>query len=1063
MIWDAWIMEGSTGLDTEFVVAGEPFPAIIFGYVKATGNLPAGPSGRIKGVVMGTKVYVPTVGGLGLPGTIWGGLTGAKLDAPIDSPWLSLNDLNNGDTAIWIGQGDANGAFDIPNVPDGNYTLTWWDEPQNYILDLVNVTVSNGEVVDMGVLPLTGWWTKFSGYVFDDLNRNGVRDNGEPGVPNYTLTMRKRENSLMDRGATIATTDPTGYYEMENAYPMTQWLVMEAYNDAYYTTGVTYQADNQSQPTTVLGAGVDVSVLPIIGLAGTLDWGVHSYDATGNNGIDPRNGGIVGTVSYDTTRNELDARYAFVEDWQPGIPDLTVNLYAPVDCPVPQGNAVCDPTGWYQLDPDGSYMKGNLLNSTVTETWERPGLNGDGVCIARDVDGNPLGYPADQKVTNSSTDCLEGPLMGVQFQNGYSTVDGNYGFGDGCFVNPQTPGVYDPNTESCTTGTLQPLPGGYDYLVSVVVPNDALGRPLYKVTREEDINIGNGDQFIPQAPPPACAGPLHTVDVADSGTDGYPANTTFIAGVTVPASTPTVNPTFLDIDGSIFEGQVKPLCDTKLVPLNNGRSIVPTFNYFTDVPLPGRFWALIVDDLNFSADKKSLLYGEKAGIPFAPVGIYDFANRLVTTAESDYNGLFDVLLPSSNRINCPTPSGVCANLYRFVGNDPGTPGQLNPNYNPQFRTIAAEFEAIPGLIVPADLAPTQVGVTVQLPGGTTQAITCALDATTPQIFAVSQPYVDGSGSFAVQGVGFGSAAGQVTLDDSIVLPTTWTGDTSLTVSVPNGTPAGPHQLNITAANGQSTVNGLTIHVRGNGYNPTVYEVGPGKTYATIQSAIDAATPNNGLVVVYPGQPDLSNPRPTRRGAYYENLIITKPIKLQGVGPGGFQGNTYVAGSTIDGGAFGGDTALADAWRARIAGLTWVGNQNINDGEAIYLLAEGTNQFGSTFKAAIDGFDIRGGDQQGFPNNINQIGGGNTGLPANVVTQGGAIFANAYIQNLQITNNVVQNNGGAYGTIRIGTPDLPVPDTDQHNDNRAPGQQSCHPQWWHQPGRWHRHLRRGRQL
>ena len=28
----------------------------------------------------------------------------------------------------------------------------------------------------------------------------------------------------------------------------------------------------------------------------------------------------------------------------------------------------------------------------------------------------------------------------------------------------------------------------------------------------------------------------------------------------------------------------------------------------------------------------------------------------------------------------------------------------------------------------------------------------------------------------------------------------------------------------------------------------------------------------------------------------------------------------------------------------------------------------------------------------------------------------------------------QNNGGAYGTIRIGTPDLPAPDTNNHNEN-----------------------------
>jgi len=29
---------------------------------------------------------------------------------------------------------------------------------------------------------------------------------------------------------------------------------------------------------------------------------------------------------------------------------------------------------------------------------------------------------------------------------------------------------------------------------------------------------------------------------------------------------------------------------------------------------------------------------------------------------------------------------------------------------------------------------------------------------------------------------------------------------------------------------------------------------------------------------------------------------------------------------------------------------------------------------------------------------------------------------------------MQNNGGGYGTLRIGTPDLPAPDTSQHNEN-----------------------------
>ncbi len=1267
--WDAWVMEGATGFDTEFVVAGEPFPAIIFGFVQPTNTLTSG-AGTIQGVVDAFKAYVPAKGGV----TSYEPFIGARIDKPIDRPWLALSDLGAGDTAVWIGQGDANGAFTIPNVPDGTYTLTWWDEPQDYILNLRNVTVANGETVNLGVLPLNGWWTTLDGYVFNDANRNGIFDwidlngdgcpggpgEGETALSNFTLSMRKRENSVMDRGATLVTTDGCGYYYMENAYPMTQWLVMEAYSDLYYTTGVTYQADNQPTPTTVLGAGVDVSVLPIIGLSGRMDWGVHTYAPTGGTpGIDPDNGGIVGTVSYDTTRNEIDPRFAAVEDWQPGISGLTVNLYTTVDCPA-NGSAPCDPTGLHQLDTDGSLLKGSLINSYVTETWERPAAD----CIPRDVDGNPLAYPTDQAVTSAATDCLEGPLMGVQFgtyasdqgtpnANFGAAVDGNYGFGDGCFG---AGGATGPQT--CADGSDPTALPAADYLVEVASPVDALGRPMYQVTREEDINIANGDQFIPQIPPPACAGPLHTVDVAGIGTDGWSAivgdGTNGVpTGVTVPTSTPVDNPTFAqELNGSYYEGQPKPLCNTKLVTLSNGKSVAPLFNYFTAVPLPGRFWGLLVDDLNFSSDPKSLLYGEKAGVPFAPVGIYDWTNRLVATIESDYNGLWDVLLPSSNRINCPTPSGVCANLYRFVGNDPGTPGRLNLNFKPQFRTIAAEFEAFPGLMVPADLAPTQVGLTVQLPGGQFNQVACTVNdpdptvpLTRPELFAASQPYADFrssnvDASFTVTGQGFG-ASGQVSLD-GVALPTTSWSDTDIAVTVPATTPIGPHQLKITRAdNGNSTINGLTFHVMGsqwpafsstpvldnfnrgtgglgnnwssgnsqggyriqgnpqsaryvqvrnnpgpNVWNPTsfganqeayftftqvstnaaeqgvflkyvasgggnttptdfnsayievaynaaastvvvrtkasgqpqnqaatratfpnvsyavgdtlgartladgtviayrngveigsvnvtntgptpywpaanaagggrigvwfvgtsnnndarfddfgggtvflttypqnLYEVGPGRTYAVIQDAIDAATtsPGNDLVVVYPGTPDLSNPRYNPRGAYYENLIFTAPIKLQGVGPGGIQQatNTTVPGSIIDGSAFGGDTALADAWRARIDSLfvalpdgtdvpTWLGNPTVSEGQAIYLLAFSENQYGAAFKAAIDGFDIRGGDQQG---------------QANLITQGGAIFANAYIRNLQVTNNVVEGNSSSYGTIRIGTPDL----------------------------------------
>jgi uncharacterized repeat protein (TIGR01451 family) len=1077
--WDSWVMEGSTGLDTEFVVAGEPFPATIFGFVPgptssywnaANHHFAPGGQGTIKGVVDAVDVYVPATGGLSLPGTIWGGLSGAKIDHPIDRPWITLSDLDAGDTAVYVGRGNADGTFEIGNVPDGTYTLTWWDEPQNYILDLVAVTVSNGETVDMGILPLAGWFQKFEGYVFNDTNRNGKRDAGEPGVPNFGLTLRKRENSLMDRGSTAVSTDSSGHYLMEQAYPLTEWLVLEAYDDRYYTTGVTYQADNQPEPTTVLGQGVDVSVLPIIGLSGTLDWGVHAYDATGTNGVDPQNGGIVGSISYDTTRNELDPQYAAAEDWQPGVSGVTVELRAPIDCGTNPG-VPCDARGDYELAPDGSYAQGKLLNTYVSETWERPTD-----CIARNVDGDPLLNPADQQVLPIGTGkgCIEGPLMGTQFgpyptdqgtdeANFGAAVDGNYGFGDACVDG--TLDATDPSAPVCVGADFAALEAG-DYLVHIDLGDmvDSRGDPIYQVTREEDINIGNGDQFVPAVPPPACAGALHTVDVAGIDAEGDlqflpngEANSEFDGD----GPDAVDNPTFIDIGASPYEGQDRPLCDTKLVQLQNGKSVVPMFNVFTQVPLPGRFFAYNVDDLNFSTDPKSVLFGEKAGMAFSPVGIYDFANRLITTVETDYNGVFDVLLPSTNRINCPTPSGVCANLYRFVGNDPGVPGALNLNYNPRFRTIAAEFEALPGLIVPADTAPTQVGVTVQLPGSQfNQAISCPVNAPdvtsanrTPELYAVSRPYTTGTQpGFEVYGKGFGATqeAGQLTLDGSVVNVATWS-DTKITVTagLSPSIGQGPHQLRVTAANGKTTVNGLTFHRIGGSYNPPLYEVGPtsnpnwtaakqsaGRWFTpaetlpaaanhAIQNALNAA-PAGALVVVYPNTPS-ANPRQNPRGAYYENLIISKRVKLQGVGPGSPDG--AVRGSIIDGGAFGGDGPVEADWYARLDSLTWAGNQTVYDGAVIslYLPSSGGSAFPSSYNPTtaptIDGFDLRGGDQMGFPGNIAEIGGLPTGQPGGLITQGGAIFANAYARNLQITNNVVENNGGAFGTIRIGTPDL----------------------------------------
>lgn len=986
--WDTWVQEGYDGYDNEFLQAPEPFPWTMFGFIEAQDEYLAGegaPTGGVEGTIVEVEMFYPLVGGLPYQGSIWGGLSGAKIIGPISNGWVALNDLQNGDRARYVAPADQNGHFVIENVPDGNYSLTWWDSNVFHIVEWRQVTVSNGQITDMGNLFLTSWFAKISGTVFMDTNENGRQDPGEQGVSDIPVVVKLRQNTAVDRGATGDVTDVNGHYMLENVYPFTQWLVIETYSDLYYTTGYTFQATNQPAETTILGNGVDVNALPIIGQSGRLDWGIKPY-APGTNG------GIVGSVVYDVVRNELDAQYAAVEGLNPGIPNMRVNLYA----------SVKNPDGSFVTEPDGSYKKGDLLNWTLTETFTRPSN-----CTTRDADGNVI-QMFFLPLNGTGKECLESPQTGLQFGEEFATVDGNYGFTTmftgGAWVNDEYVG-----------GSEVVLPTG-DYLVEVVSPTDFFGNPIYTVTREEDVNVFNGDTYIPNVPPPACVGAMHTVTVT--------------------------NQAFLDAGGSPYEGQQRPLCDLKLVTVNDRKSIAPMFTFFTEVPIPGRWFLYIIDDLTLSTNPQDMMFGEKAGVANSPIGIYDFSGRLVRTVHSDPNGVADVLLPSNATWNCPTPTGVCATLYRIVGNDPGTPARPNANYNPLFRTISASFEILPGSITPADLAPTQIGVTIQGPGSQFNLVTCKVADTQPQLFAISpRPYLIESTALLernllIEGLGFGATqgTGQVTLGNHVLPVQSWN-DRQITVTIPEGLSAGPYQLMVKANNGQKMVNGLTFHILGNGYNPVVLEVDANilpenlgvNQFNKIQDALEAAALEpQALVVVYPGIPTQWDPK----GIYFENIVIHSPVKLQGIGPGGVYEDpspTMVRGSIVSGLGFGGDTEIANQWRTLVnnlqEGAGWDGNQVIYEGQVIYILAK-DGQFTADFKASIDGFSIEGGDQMGFPNNLDQIWGLPVDAQPNAINQGGGIFANAYARYLQITNNILQSNGGSYGgAIRLGTPHL----------------------------------------
>ncbi len=651
-------------------------------------------------------------------------------------------------------------------------------------------------------------------------------------------------------------------------------------------------------------------------------------------------------------------------------------MHAPVPCPT-NGSQPCDESGRYQLAPDGSLALGNLLNTYVTESWEMP--TG---CTARDVDGNPLVHYADNNVnydehvlvpTRRPNDLVNAsrascrasstgrirPIKEPPTPTSARRSTATTASATGASTEPSTPPIRA--APECVGGSFESLPAA-DYLVHIAIPDNPgnPGSPMYTTTQEEDINIGRGDQIVPQVPPPACAGALHTVDLAGDGDDSYPQ---FVGDGT--------NGVACRRDRSPFDpgGQRHVPRHRRLALRGDATAHVRHQAGGAGQRQVGRADLQRVhrrsgsgahphrdpDDLNFSTDRRSIMYGEKAGMAFVPVGIYDFANKLAYTTETDFNGIYDVLMPSTDHISCPTPSGVCANMYYFVANDPGIPGALNPNYTPRFNTMGAGAEAMAGITTFADIAPWQVGLTIEQPGtNVSQNVTCPQDAATPQLFAVDRPYVSGTNrTFTISGLGFGaSPGGQVTLDKTVLTTGPWS-NTSITATVPANMAVGPHQLRITSSNGQSTVNGLDLPRARHRVQPEPVRgrcaahacaAGRRRTHAMIQNALDAAYTSAGddLVVVYPGTPDFANPRNNPWGAYYENLIVASPVKLQGVGPGGFQGSTYVPGSMINAGAYSGDTAAATDWLNKVATYTWDGNQTVNDGEAIYLLASATN-------------------------------------------------------------------------------------------------------------------------
>lgn len=976
---DAWVRSDEPPALVEFGLA---FYHVFIGFVHQPfdnlGSIPnlGGATATVSGTIRNVHQSRPPAANL-------------NVGPPVPEAWVGLNLMEGGlaGRGVYAAPADPEtGQFSIAGVPPGTYQLVVWDTPLDQIFGFQTVIVPDtGGAVDMGDVLVNAWFGRLVGKVFDDPNENGFPDPGEVGVENQLVNLRFRDGRMYQSTSTGA----DGTYELRQVFPWFRWIVPEIDFSRYKATGLTVVVDDGGEIPPDSGWGMpsegvrnpqqQASINPNTGnnLSRTdagevitqalilyadqnhrMDWGKRDY-------LGDENGGISGIVFYDTTRAFDDPRENVGEPWEPGIPDVRVNLYR-VD----------------SVGPDGTPTALTLVNTTLTDSWDKNIPEG---CIHPSPPQDLFGGAIDP--------CAEFLRTWNQVRPG--VYDGAYAFArfypGGIRKDARGNPILDSegNPVPVVAGE-SPIPLTTGQWVVEVVPPEG-----YEVTKEEDKNVDFGDRYKPstKALLPPCVGPLHRV----------PAELSLFPGVAVRADLANTD---------------RPLCNMKLVDVVPGRNTPGDFFLFTYVPRAAKFHGMITNDLTNTFNPNDPNFAEKLSPAWIPVVMRDWAGRFLTKTYSDQWGGYHLMVHSTYTINPPIPTGVSPSMVQVCLNDPGDDlARPDPFVNPAYGKVCYTFDAWPGSTTNLD---TPLLPTGAFTGAFVNRLDCELPNGTPRIKQVrggafaagpgARIRIDALGPVTVQNpdynpsllpgpanpptivrdFGFGTRRGKVTLGGVELQIIRWNAKRIVARIPTTGAPAGPNQLLVQRGdNALSTQVGLTLTV---GLQPgqSIRRV-PGD-YTTIQAALDAANPGD-LVLVGPG-------------LFTENLIMWKPVALQGAG----EGSTVINGLQF----------MPDnepAWLAKMDELVSSAQVSLVPGQRTDFLVD--RGAGVTVLGKNDGSFV-GGRIDGFTITQSLVGGG--------------IFVSGYTDGLQISNNrIVTNSGNFAGGIRVGWLSTVDPNTGDYAD------------------------------
>ncbi len=1004
-IVDAWVKADEPPYFAEF---GPPGPHVFIGFVdlneppKLTGGVTI--SGQITAIHNSRPPAFDFFSG-----------------TPVPSCVVALNDSNGVAVGekLFAAKCDANSNFSIPNVPPGNYSLSFWDTPLDYIFGQYAVTVGSTDiVVNPSLFP---WFARIEQSVFYDTNGNGFKDPGEVGMPEVATGIRWRDGTVYQGFPT----DVGGVAPYDQVFPFFSWLIAEVDYSRYKATGVTVTVDGggflapgenlNPQIQTGVGASADgitrtetgevltQAFQAFLGQTNKIEWGKQVYTTAEIRA--GANGGISGIVYYAVTRAEDDPEFAAPEVWEPGIPRIQVELY--------------------EYDAVSGGIKDTNLNGVIDKS---------------DVDNYPLGWSTGgimglEDFDNHPADDLFNAGDAIQITTTDSWDDN---VPTNCVTTASSPvfsadGVYDTDCFDGLRNFNQVRPGVFDggYIFGGIAAGDYIvatgDHPAYKTVKEEDKNVDFGVTFVqPNLLPASCVGTRASAVPFD-----------FSLFPVTDDTGATVSP--------LGAGTLTPLCNEKLVKLTGGKNAAADFFLFTDVPVAGHIMGFILNDLANEFDRNSPTFGEKYSPPFLPISIRDWKGNVIGRTYSDRWGSFNVLVPSTYTENLPSSSGISPNILTTCMNDPGPiPGfdaagnpamVVDPHYQKQYSQFCYNFNYMPGVTTYLD---TPVLPIAAFAGIGQDALDCEYQSGTPIIWqtlgSVAGPVVAKAGDTLTlisaglttvtnpesvvagrpktitRDYGFGNTAGIVTINGLEVPTLTWS-DEVITLAIPNS-----GSLDIKRFDNRHTQTGIQVTVGGN-----VVVVPQG---GSIQDTINSPAVTTGTTVVVPP------------GTYNEMVVMYKPIKLQGSGA-----STIITAANVP------STKLRD-WDTFVNGLI---NQTpspidlLPQQEVGKLLPEQITLFTEAGAGIIvlakNATPANGGfgklpvlDANGNPVIVENGHGEDIALVETVARidgisitgsdNGGGIVVNAYANDLEISNNRIYGNFGVYsGGIRVGHPTL----------------------------------------